>query len=142
VNNPYQKASKAYQSHGDGNMSQLQIVVELYRGILKNIKIARDSWNDRHLDVMSNHIIKTFDIIEALQSSLDLEKGGEDAKFLNHFYSVVFSALSHATAKPDPAAEFDAIIAYVQTVYDRWYALAYPNRPVETSADAEPQAAH
>lgn len=142
MTNPYQKASKAYQSHGDGSMSQLQIVVELYRGILKNIKIAKDSWSDRRLDVMSNHIIKTFDIIEALQSNLDLEKGGEDAKFLNHFYSVVFSALSQATAKPDPVAEFDAIIAYVQNVYERWYALAYPNRPVETPADKEPQAVH
>lgn len=142
MTNPYQKASKAYQSHKDGNLSQLQIVVELYRGVLKNIKIAKDSWTENRLDVMSNHIIKTFDIIEALQSNLDLEKGGEDAKFLNHFYSVVFSALSLATAKPDPAAEFDAVIAYVQKVYDRWYALAYPYQPSEPVVGDTSQASH
>lgn len=137
--NPYQKASKAYQTHKDGNLTPLQIVVELYRGILKNIRIAKENWIERRLDVMSNHIIKTFDIIEALQSNIDFEKGGEDAKFLNHFYSVVFSALSQATAKADPVAEFDGIIAYVENVYERWYALAYPPQPAEGSVEEASQ---
>jgi flagellar biosynthetic protein FliS len=79
--------------------------------------------------MMTNSLTRVFDIIEGLQMNLDFEKGGEDAVFLNRFYNVVFSALSQATAKPDPAAEYDAIIAYIQQVHDRWYAMAYAKPP-------------
>lgn len=137
--NPYQKASQSYQKSSDDNLTPLQIVVELYKGMIKNTKQAKHAWAEGSLDVMTNHITKTFDILEALQSNLDMEKGGEDAVFLNRFYTVIFSALSQATAKPDPAAYFDEIIAYMQQVHDRWYALAYPSfssstEPVETAS--------
>jgi flagellar protein FliS len=124
--NPYHKATKAYQKNRDESLTSLQIVVELYQGMLRNIKIAKSCWQDRKLDVMTNHIIKTFDIIEALQANLDLQNGGEDAAFLNRFYTVIFSALTNATSKPEPIEEFDKIIEYVQKVHDRWYAMAYP----------------
>ena len=132
--NPYQKASKVYQRHNDENLTPLQIVVELYKGMIKNTKLAKQAWGDHKLDVMTSHIIKTFDIIEALQSNLDMENGGEDAVFLNRFYTVIFSALSQASAKPDPSAYFDEIVAYIQQVHDRWYVMAYPV-PVEKTAE-------
>lgn len=131
--NPYQKASQAYQKKIDEALTPLQIVVELYKGMIKNTKLAKQAWGDQKLDVMSNHIIKTFDIIEALQSNLDMENGGEDSAFLNRFYTVIFSALSQASSKPDPAVYFDEIIAYMQQVHDRWYNMAYgaiPASPV------------
>ncbi len=139
THNPYQKASQAYQKSSDDNLSPIQIVVELYKGLLKNTKMAKQAWMAGHLDQMSNHIIKSFDIIEALQNGLDLENGGEDAAFLNRFYTVVFSALSQVSSKPDPAAYFDEIITYVQQVHDRWYSMAYGSIP--QSADAAPDAA-
>ena len=88
--------------------------------------MAKKARQDGHYDVMSNQIVKTFDIIEALQSNLDMEQGGEDAVFLNRFYTVIFSALSQAVTKPDPDAYFDEIIVYIQQVHDRWYSMAYP----------------
>lgn len=129
----YQKALKTYQKNSDENLTPMQIVVELYKGMLRNMKDAKKSWQEGRLDMMTNSLTKTFDIIEGLQVNLDLEKGGEDAIFLNRFYNVVFSALSQATAKPDPAAEYDAIIAYVQQVHDRWYAIAYTKPPENPS---------
>lgn len=127
--NPYQKAAQAYQKHNDGSLSPLQIVVELYKGMLKNVRQAKSAWQEGHLDVMTTAIMKTFNIIEALQANLDLESGGEDAKFLNNFYNTIFAALSRATAKADPAAEFDAILSYIQQVHDRWYVMAYGAKP-------------
>jgi len=127
--NPYQKASQTYQKKNDETLTPLQIVVELYKGMIKNAKLAKQAQIDGKLDVMSNHIMKTFDIIEALQSNLDIDNGGEDAVFLNRFYTVIFSSLSQVSMKPDPAAYFDEIISYIQQVHDRWYALAYGNIP-------------
>jgi flagellar protein FliS len=125
-NNPYQKASQAYQKKSDDTLTSLQIVVELYKGLIKNTKLAKQFWNSRQLDVMCTYIDKNFNILEALQSNLDLENGGEDAAFLNRFYTVIFSSLTLATGKPDPSAYFDEIISYIQQVHDRWYVLAYP----------------
>jgi flagellar biosynthetic protein FliS len=133
--NPYNKASQAYQRHSDSSLTPLQIVVELYKGMLRNVRSAKECYEMGKLDVMSNHIIKTFDVLEALQGNLDLQNGGEDAAFLNRFYNVVFSALSLATAKPDPVKEFDGIIAYIQQVHDRFAALAYPAKPPPPSAE-------
>lgn len=127
--NPYQKASQTYQKKSDESLTPLQIVVELYKGMIKNTKQAKQAWQEGKLDVMSNNILRTFDIIEALQSNLDMESGGEDSVFLNRFYTVIFSALSQASSKPDPAAYFDEIIAYIQQVHDRWYVVAYGQIP-------------
>lgn len=132
----YSKASQAYQRKSDENLSPLQIVVELYRGMLRNTQAAKRSWEAGRLDVMSEHITKTFNIIEALQANLDLG-AGEDAQFLNRFYNVIFAGLRDATAKPNPGREFDALTAYIQEVYDRWYVMAY-GRP--ENAETQPRA--
>ena len=124
--NPYKKASQAYQKKSDETLTPLQIVVELYKGMIKNTKFAKKYWESNQLDVMCQYIDKNFSILEALQSNLDLEKGGEDAAFLNRFYTVIFSSLTLATSKPNPGAYFDQIISYIQQVHDRWYVMAYP----------------
>lgn len=133
--NPYQKASQAYQKKNDETLTPLQIVVELYKGLIKNTKLAKQCWENNQLDVMCGYIEKNFDILEALQSNLDMEQGGEDSAFLNRFYTVIFSALTQAISKPDPAAYFDEITAYIQQVHDRWYVLAYPDHPIPQSDD-------
>lgn len=135
-NNPYQKASQAYQKKSDDTLTSLQIVVELYKGLIKNTKLAKQFWNSRQLDVMCTYIDKNFNILEALQSNLDLENGGEDAVFLNRFYTVIFSSLTLATSKPDPSAYFDEIISYIQQVHDRWYVLAYPDAELPRPEEA------
>lgn len=139
AHNPYQKASQTYQKKSDDSLTPLQIVVELYKGMIKNTKLARNAYQEGRLDVMSNQIAKTFDIIEALQSNLDMETGGEDAAFLNRFYTVIFSALSQAMSKPDPVAYFDEIVAYIQEVHDRWYGLAYGAIPQVTPEEVAVQ---
>lgn len=129
MNQAYQKALKTYQKKSDENLTPLQIVVELYKGMIRNTQFAKTAYVEGRLEDMTRYLMKTFDIIEGLQSNLDNESGGEDAAFLNRFYTVIFSALSQATAKPEPAEEFDAIIAYIQQVHDRWYAIAYNRNP-------------
>ena len=129
MNQVYQKALKTYQKKSDESLSPLQIVVELYKGMIRNTQFAKTAYQEGRLEDMTRYLMKTFDIIEGLQSNLDTDNGGEDAAFLNRFYTVIFSALSQATAKPEPVEEFDAIIAYIQQVHDRWYAIAYNRNP-------------
>ena len=130
----YYKAAQVYQKKNDQNLTPMQIVVELYKGMIKNVRDAKKCWAAGQLDVMTDHITKVFNILEALQAHLDVEQGGEDARFLQRFYTVIFSALCNATAKPEPGEEFDNIAAYIQQVCDRWTALAYPRQSENTAS--------
>ena len=134
----YTKASKAYQRKSDDNLSPLQIVVELYRGMIRNTISAKKNYEAGRLDLMTNDITKTFNIIEALQANLDLG-AGEDAQFLNRFYNVVFAALRDATSKPNPSKEFDNIAGYIQEVYNRWYVMAYGRADNTVAAEEQAQ---
>ena len=133
----YHKAAQAYQRKNDENLSPLQIVVELYKGMIKHTKDAKAHWAAGRFEEMSNSVVKVFNIIEVLQSHLDIEQGGEDAAFLHRFYNVIFSALSTVSVKPAPGEEFDRIIAYMQQVTDRWYAIAYPRAPQTETNDPQ-----
>ncbi len=138
--NPYQKAAKAYQGNKDANLSPLQIVVELYKGMLRNIREAKLAVERQDYQTYAKLSQKTFDIVEALQANLDVDNGGEDAKFLLNFYSVIFQKHMRVLSQPDPAAELQKLLDYIQPVYERWYGFAYGKVPDanSTSADAAP----
>lgn len=128
--NPYQgKAAKAYQAQNDENMSPLQVVAELYKGILKFLYEAKAAYQDNKLDVMSEKISRILAVIEALQGHLDLEQGGKDAAFLEEFYVILSGRLGRVMSRPDVVHEFDQLITYVMPVYERWHEFAYGPRP-------------
>ncbi|MES2729118.1 MAG: flagellar export chaperone FliS [Pseudomonadota bacterium] len=129
MTNPYQhKATKAYQSVNDENMSPLQVVAELYKGIIKFLYEGKAAYETNKLDVMSEKIARILAVIESLQANLDLDKGGKDAAFLEEFYMILSARLGRILDRPNVAHEFDQLIAYVMPVYERWHEFAYGPR--------------
>ncbi len=116
----YQDAATAYQDAYVSNMSGFEIVVELYKGISKNILLAKKSYESEKLDEMCKYIEKTNKILIALQSHLNHDKGGEAAVYLNNFYNGIFVSLSKVLSQPKPAEAFDHILNTVQPVYEIW----------------------
>ncbi len=116
----HSQATNAYRSSHVNTMAGFDIVVELYKGIIKNIESAKESYKIGRLDDMCNYIDKTNKILIALQSHLNFEKGEEAAETLNHFYNNTFGALVQVLRKPNPEQEFDKIIASIQPVYEIW----------------------
>lgn len=133
----YQDAATAYQNSHVKNMSGFEIVVELYKGMIKNIEHAKESYTSGQLDVMSNHIQKTNRILVALQSHLDFEQGGEASLFLNQFYNGVFVSLTKILSNPNPEESFDQILEHVRHVYSIWHTHAYGD--VDTTKDVTGQ---
>lgn len=119
-----EKAAMAYQKISHTSMSGFEIVVALYEGIIKNIEQAKNAYLEGKLDHMCNLNDKTYNILIALQSHLDFEKGGEEAQYLNQFYNSIFTTLSRVLRAPEPAAEFDKILIHIQPVYKRWIEFA------------------
>lgn len=136
--NPYGKAASAYQQTREDTMGGMEIVLECYKGIIRFLREAKAAYGRDELDKMCYWIERTLKVIEGLHANLDVEKGGEDAKFLQEFYVVLIGRLGKVLERPDVNHEFDQLIAYVQPVYERWYKLTTGNDvPVSNDYVAE-----
>lgn len=118
--NPYQQAMNAYSGTNEATMSGFEIVVELYKGIIKNIREAKIAHAEGNLEEMIKLIEKTNQILIALQSHINREEGGEAAEFLNDFYNGVFATLARIHKAEDPQAAFDKLLEDIQPVYEIW----------------------
>lgn len=116
----YKNASSAYRSAYESNMSGMEIVAELYKGIIKNLEQAKRHYQDGVLDEMCTVNEKTNKILIALQSHLNMDEGGEAAQFLNTFYNGIFAKLTRVLSNDDPVAAYDEIIESVKPVYKIW----------------------
>ncbi|MGB0719333.1 MAG: flagellar protein FliS [Bdellovibrionales bacterium] len=126
----YQKAASAYQSSSTGDLNGFEIVVELYKGILKNIEAAKTAYQAGELEEMVRLNDKTNKILVALQSHLNFEQGGEAAIFLNSFYNQIFARIVRVLRVDDTAAEYDQIAEAVKPVYEIWCTHATNSRSV------------
>ena len=91
--NPYQQAMGAYSKTNDESMNGFEVVVELYKGMMKNIREAKIAYEEGKLEEMVKINEKTNKILIALQSNINKEQGGEAAEFLNQFYNGLFAKL-------------------------------------------------
>lgn len=138
--NPYANAAGAYKQTQVNTISGLDVVVELYKGMLKNIEGAKKAYENNKLDEMCRLNEKTFNILVGLQTHLDFDQGKDAAEFLNGFYNTVFGALAKVHREPDPAKAFDDIIGAIEPVYKRWceFARAAKSPSEKAAADARP----
>lgn len=88
TNNPY----NAYQTTAVKTASQGKLIVMLYQGAVKELTSALNCFQDddtiaaRQIEKFGRHIMKTQEIINELQVSLDMEKGGQIAQNLMSLY--------------------------------------------------------
>ncbi len=123
-NNPYANAAGAYKQTQVNTISGMDVVVELYKGMIKNVEGAKKAYQDGKLDEMCRLNEKTFNILVGLQTHLDFDNGKDAADFLNGFYNTIFGALAKVHREPDPAKAFDDIIGAIEPVYKRWCSFA------------------
>lgn len=120
TNPDYSRALGAYQTSSEKNMGGFEIVAELYKGMLKNIREAKAAHSEGKLDTMVNLIGKTNKILIGLQSNLNKEEGGDAAEYLNDLYNHVFASLALVHKDENPQAEFDRLINVLQPIYEVW----------------------
>jgi len=113
----------AYQKSVDNALSKIEIVLTLYRAMLRNIEGAKAAYIARDFEKMTQLNDKTIAILVALQSHIDHDKGGDAAKNLNTFYTSVYIRITSAMRRADVPAEYDYIHKNVKDVYTHWYNL-------------------
>ena len=100
---------KAYQDSAVTTQSKGRLIVLLYDGAIKFMKLAIRELEANHFEAKGRYIEKTLDIIHELNAILDMNAGGEMAANLRKLYSFMIKHLSEANMKRDPQMIRDVI---------------------------------
>lgn len=84
------------------NATPKKLVILLYEGAIKNLKLAELSAAEKKIEATGTALIKAQDIIRELMSTLDFEKGGEVAENLNQLYDYLMTELIKANVSKQP----------------------------------------
>lgn len=125
MKNPY----SAYQQTQDDNLGPMEVILELYKGLIRFLKEAKSAHAQGDLEKMMYWMDRAFKVVNALAANVDTDQGGKDAEFLNEFYVILMGRFAKILDRPDVQREFDQLVDYVTPVYERWYELTY-KRPV------------
>ncbi len=100
-----------------------RIVVLLYEGAIKNIKLAIEAMTTGDYAKKGMYVTKALDIIFELNCSLDVESGGEIAQNLRKLYSFMTRHLNMASLKKDTQMMND-VIKVLEELMSGWKAIA------------------
>lgn len=117
--NPYANQN-AYKANEISTVSQTRLIVMLYDGAIRFLKIASENMTPRKYDLVNNNIIKAQDIITELMVSLNMEEGKEVSNNLLSIYVYMKKRLLEANMKKDTAIlkEVMELLSDLKTAWD------------------------
>jgi flagellar secretion chaperone FliS len=112
-----------YRQNDIQSRSPLELVVMLYDGALRFTADARDAMVRRDIRARQQHLSRAMAIVSELQSTLDMETGGEVAEHLDKLYGFVRDRLIDASVTQDlqPLDEARRVLA---TLREGWLAIS------------------
>lgn len=128
--NPY----NTYKQTSVETASPERLVIMLYDGALKFLRIAREAVENKNIEEGNRYICKTQDIINEFIISLDMNTG-EIAFNLRNIYDFWNRMLIEANIKKDPVL-IEQVTEQVQEMRDAWAeaALRYKSGQPTTAA--------
>lgn len=98
----YASASKQYKKNQIETASPKQLVVLLYEGAIKYIRLAELATEKGNIDKVNTHLIKAQDIVTELMVSLNHQDGeNKIASELQILYSYILNQLIQANLEKD-----------------------------------------
>ena len=114
---------RAYQDAAVTTQSKGRLIVMLYEGAVKFLKLAIQEAEAENYEAKGNHINKARDIINELNAVLDMDGGGEIAGNLRKLYFFMNDRLSQANIKNDPET-IREVITLLEELNQGWKAIA------------------
>ena len=131
-----EQALKNYQSVGAhasvAAADPYRLVQLMLENVLQRIAAARGHLERSEVARKGEQISKAIAVIGALNTSLNLEAGGEIAANLRDLYDYCSVRLVKANAAND-AAGFDEVMKLVRTIKDGWDGIGAEVRPAATA---------
>lgn len=91
----------AYKDNAVSTQSKGRLVVMLYEGAIKFLKLAIKEIEARNYEAKGQYISRAQDIINELNAVLDMDRGGEIAVNLRKLYIFMNSRLAEGNIKRD-----------------------------------------
>ncbi len=111
-----------YQQTAIGTQSKGRLIVMLYEGALKFMKLAIQELEEGDWAAKGQHLNRAQDIINELNAVLDMEAGGEVARNLRRLYLFMNRRLSEANAKRDTQMVRD-VVMLMEELNQSWKAI-------------------
>ncbi len=113
----------AYQTNTVITQSRSRLVVMLYEGAIKFLRLAIKKLEEKDYAGKGYYINKAQDIINELNAVLNMEAGGEIAVDLRKLYVFMVHHLSEANIKKDPEM-IREVISLLDELLQGWKAIA------------------
>lgn len=115
----YRACTNKYAQVQINNTSKEQVVVKLYEGLIRFIKIARISMENKDIETKGTFINKSIAIVTELNCALDRSLNSELVMNLENIYSFCLDSLTTANIKNDMTI-LDDLIRVIEPLYDAW----------------------
>jgi flagellar protein FliS len=116
------KGISAYQDSTITTQSKERLIVLLYDGAIKFMKLAIQELEAGNYQAKGQYIIKAQDIINELNAVLDMNAGGEIAENLRKLYVFMNKRLSEANNERNPQ-KIREIIKLMEELNQSWKAI-------------------
>ncbi|MCW2249084.1 flagellar protein FliS [Azospirillum fermentarium] len=131
--------SKALSAYATANSTvpPLIAVTRLFERATANVQRAREAARSRRFDTAFAELDRTITILTALDSVLDMGRGGGVAQDLRRFYRVMIHQAASIPARPDPVAAADGVARQLGVMTEAWKTVAQTHgtpRPAERGA--------
>jgi flagellar protein FliS len=113
----------AYQDTAVTTQSKGRLIVLLYEGAIKFLKLAIKELEAQDFAEKGRYINRAQDIINELNAVLDVDAGGEIATNLRSLYTFMNTRLSEANSKRDPEM-IREVINLLEELNQSWKAIA------------------
>lgn len=119
MNQVQTQVKNIYQTNQIATASPKKLLIMLYDGAIKNLRLAELSLNEKNLENVNKYLTKTQDIITEFMTTLNFEDGGEVAQNLYRLYEYMDYRLIRANIDKDiePIKE---IKKYLEELRDTW----------------------
>jgi flagellar protein FliS len=118
----YMKLVETYQSAAVTTQSKGRLIVLLYDGAIKFMKLAIKELEAQNYEAKGRYISRAQDIINELNAILDVDAGGEIAANLRKLYCFMNRRLSEANTQRDPQI-IREVIALMEELNQSWKAI-------------------
>jgi flagellar protein FliS len=113
----------AYQETSIATESKGRLVVMLYDGAIKFMRLAIKELEAKDYEAKGRYIDRAQDIINELNAVLDMESGGEIAANLRKLYVFMSKRLSEANVQRDPQM-IREVISLMEELNKGWKAIS------------------
>lgn len=117
------RAASHYVQTQVKSSSPLELVVMLYDGALRSTAAAADAFARRDIPARRAAMSKSMDFVSELQSTLDMDKGGDIALELDRLYTWMTDRMVDATVRQDPAPIHE-VRKVLTTLRDAWHQVS------------------